>query len=55
MLATATANTRTRVHAIRIRTLAEPIVVLAVDRNRPRVRATAQNRYEPGATTELER
>jgi hypothetical protein len=40
---------------MRIQTLAEPTVVLAVERNTPRARATAPNRYEPGPTTELER
>jgi hypothetical protein len=38
-----------------IQTLAEPIGVLAVDRYGPRARATAPNRYEPGATLEFER
>ena len=41
--------------AMRIQTASDPTVVVAVDRNCPRVRATAPNRYEPGTTPAFER
>jgi len=48
MLATPIPNTGDRathvIQAMRIQTLADPTVVLAVDRNAPRARATAPNR-----------
>ena len=46
---------RNGVQAMRIQTVSDPTVVVAVDTNCPRVRATAPKRYEPGAAPAVER